>query len=108
MTNCKKCEKEIRYSESVCWGGYCFWCYHEIQQQKEKEDEFYHAQKYGEATMDNKIMCPYCSEVVDCDASEYIDDDEFNCPECGKESDLEVEWDFRARTIKKEAESNAE
>ena len=68
---------------------------------RESELDFEHAKENDYVTREESIMCPYCGYVEDMDIQEYHNCKSFNCPECEKESSLEIEYTSHFTTSKK-------
>ena len=47
-------------------------------------------------------MCPYCGDIVEDDVCEYRNDSSFHCSECGKDSDLNVDYTVHFTTTQRE------
>ena len=89
-------EKDKQFGNWVI-DGECRIC----RDKKEKESDFEEAKREGSITRDDSIMCPYCGYVDDEIEGEQHNCSTFDCPECEKESNLEVEYTSHFTTTKK-------
>lgn len=56
----------------------------------------------GSCKRDDEIMCPYCGYVEEDDCYESNNSKSWDCPECGKTADLDVEYTTHYRTTKRD------
>jgi len=84
-------------------GGICNKC----TKKRDIVYDFNEAKENGRISRDNEIMCPYCG-YVDSDSWEHNDSSTYNCPECGEESELNVEYTANYTTTKKEIDKKEE
>ena len=97
---CKHCGvKDGEVKGNYVMDGSCRKCRERI----DREFDFnYSKENGGSIRRDDDIMCPYCGYVLEDDTYEYHNDKSFDCPECGKTSDLEVEYTTHFTTSKRE------
>jgi len=88
------------WSDNYVMNGMCGVCRTE---EKDRRD-YKAAQEEGHITRDNNIMCPYCGHVREDDIAELHRNNTYDCYECDKESDLEIEYTAHYTTTKKEPE----
>jgi len=90
-------EQTGKYSSNYVMDGQCKEC----RNKKENESDFEEAELNGTIRRDDSIMCPYCGYVDDEIEGEQHNCSTFDCPECEKESNLEVEYTSHFTTTKK-------
>jgi len=96
--------KSREYIHNYVLDGKCHVC-------RDKEDiayDFATAKKEGEVTRDDSIMCPYCGDVISDDLYDYHEDRVYECEECGKTSDLSVDYTVHFTTVKQDDEGDEE
>ena len=100
---CEQCgvkKGEDKYN--FVYDGKCRKCRDRI----DKAYDFERAKEDGHITRDDSIMCPYCGRVVDQDLYDYHDSKCFECPECDKVSDMEIEHTLNITTTKREEKND--
>lgn len=99
---CPECNKE----ETKYWidkFGCCYWCDYKHKKEKELSDLKKEVVTKGESSNEDYIICPYCgAENSNDDLYETTDT---YCDKCGKEFHLEIEYDPKYSTYKKEKQT---